>query len=356
MSPVDTSLLDSIIAEANKKYGEEVIHPGDKTAPVYRIPWDSLELNLATYGGAPMGRVIRLWGGPSSCKTLLALGLAKQAQQHRSDRFPSGLTVAYYNSEGTYDPVFTRDIMGVDIKKPAFTIIEKNVIEDISRNLDSLLSAVHIHIIDSTSFAQSVHQLGKKKESRQPGLDAQAWKDALRSAEFHMDKEENMIIVISHDAVDFNTNASKAQGAKVIDFASAMTIKTRKAKNLYRTSPGGPLTDTRPKDGNDVLTGTHRIDGYFLEAEVVKSKVCRPFGKANMIFDLDSLKFDRPFELLKAGVYLGVIEKSGSYYKIPTSDKTIHGEPKMKACLTEDDALVMAIYGAAQDYYQASYA
>lgn len=354
MTPVDTSLLDKIITEANKKYGEQVIHAGDETVPVYRIPWDSLELNLATYGGAPMGRVIRLWGGPSSCKTLLALGLAKQAQQHRSERFPDGLTVAYYNTEGTYDPVFTRDVMGVDISKPAFTVVEKNIIEDVSRNLDSLLHAVHVHIIDSTTYATSIHRVDAKKESRQPGLDAQAWKDAMRTAELNMDKEENMIIVISHETIDFNTGASRAQGSKMLDFASSMTIKTRSAKKLYRTEPGGPLSETRPKQGNDELTGTHRIDGYYLEAEVVKSKVCRPFGKANMIFDLDILAFDRQFELMKAGIFLGVIEKSGSYYKIPTSDKTIHGEPKLKDRIAQDDVLVMAIYQAASKYMRES--
>lgn len=348
--PVDSSLLPQIVAEAKKRYGGvEVIHSGDTTQPVYRIPWDSLELNLATYGGAPMGRMIRCWGGPSSCKTLQALLMARNAQQHRSERFPDGLTVAYYNIEGTYDPVFTRNVLGLDIAEPKFMVVEGQIIEEISRSLDALLHAINIHIIDSTSFAQSTHIADAKKESNQPGFDAKAWRRALQSAEQNMDKQENMVIYISHDTVDFHTGALKAQGGRTLDFASSMTLKHRQAKKLYRR-PDGTLGETRPKEGNDDLTGSHRVDGYELEIEVIKSKVCRPFGKARLIYDIANSSFDKSFELFKAGVFLGVIQKSGSHYSIPTSDKSIHGEPKMKARLMEDDALVMAIFSAANDY------
>lgn len=355
--PVDPSLTDSIIAAAKKRYqGLETIHAGDAMPPVYRIPWDSIELNLATYGGAPMGRMIRPWGGFSSCKTLMALGLAKQAQQHRSERFPDGLTIAYYNIEGTYDPLFTRDAMGVDISKEKFIVIEGGLIEDVSRNLDAMLAARHIHIIDSVSFAQSVHGFTAPKEGRQPGFDAIAWKNALRSAEMNMDKRENMIILIDQERVDFRTGASKPAGSKVIDHASSMSLYHRQSKKLYRL-PSGELTDTRPKLGNDDLTGSHRVDGMIVEIEVNKSKVCRPFGKAMLKYDVDEMAFDKMFELKKAGLFLGVIEQSGSYFKVPTSDKTLHGDPKLTERLAEDDVLVMKIYEEANNYYRtAAYA
>lgn len=348
MSPVDTSQLDAIIAAANKRFKDtSPIHTGDQTQPVYRIPWDSLEMNLATYGGAPMGRIIRLWGGYSSGKTLNLWGLAKQAQQHRSERFPDGLIVAYYNVEGTYDPVFTRDMMGVDIEK--LVIVEGTLIEDISTKLDALLHAAHIHIIDSVSMAQSVHSFTASKESRQPGLDAVAWKNALRSAEENMDKQENMIAIVQHAVVDFKTTALKPQGGSMANFANAMSLKHRQATKLYRTE-GGDWTDKRPQKGNDDLTGTHKVDGYEIEIEVDKSKVCRPFGKARLRLDLDTISYDKMFELKKAGLFLGVIEQSGSFFRVPTSDKSIQGQAKLEERLAQDDALVMEIYRAAGKY------
>lgn len=348
--PVDPSKLNDIIAASKKRFHTELIHNGDVTPPVYRIPFDSIELNLATYGGAPMGRMIRLWGGFSSGKTLNAWGLAKQAQQHRSERFPDGLVVAYYNIEGTYDPIFTRDMMGVDIEK--LVVVEGTIIEDISTQLDALLHAAHIHIIDSTSAAQSSHLFTATKESRQPGLDAVAWKNALRSAEENMDKQENMVVLIQQVSTDFKTGADKPQGAKMVGHANAMSLAHRKATKLYRTADGG-WTNTRPKIGNDELTGTHKVDGYEIEIEVDKSKVCRPFGKARLRLDLNTIQYDKMFELKKAGLFLGAITQSGAFYRVSTmkeKDKALQGNTALEKRLADDSALVMDIYQRAAQY------
>jgi RecA/RadA recombinase len=347
---VDSSLLDDIIANATKRMqGQQRIHGGDHAPPVYRIPFDSLELNLATYGGAPMGRMIRPWGGKSSCKSMIAWGLARQAQQHRSERFPDGLTVAYYDIEGVFDPVYVRDKMGVDIEKPKLVVVEEGLIEDISRSLDSLLYAINIHILDSASFAQSFHGFDAKKESRQPGFDAIAWKNAFRSAEQNMDKRENMVVIIDQVRTDFKTGAEKAAGGHVPDHASSMSLHHRRGKKLYRAADG-TLTDTRPKTGNDELSGSHRIDGYEVEIEVDKSRVCRPFGKARLEFDIDALAFNQILQLKKAGLFLGVIQQSGSYFTIPTQQKSINGHAKMDERLAVDDSLVMQIFAAADKY------
>lgn len=353
--PVDHKLLDDIIAAATKRHGVQVMHAGNDMPPVYRIPFDSLEMNLATYGGAPMGRMIRLWGGKSSCKSMVAWGLARQAQEHRSDLFPNGLSVAYHNIEGAYDPLYVRDKMRANIGEisasnpSGLLVVEAGIIEDISRNLDALLHAVNIHIIDSASFAMSIHSYEAKKESRQPGFDAIAWKNAFRSAEENMDRRENMIVVIDQVRTDFHTGAEKAAGGHVPDHHSSMSMHHRRAKKLYRTA-SGELSETRPQKGNDELSGLHRVDGYYVDVEVDKSRVCRPFGRAKMIFDIDELAFDKSFEFMKAGIYLGVIEENGSYYKIPNAAKAIHGLPKLKQRVAEDDVLVMQIYAAAGKY------
>jgi RecA/RadA recombinase len=347
--PVDPSLLDGIIAASTKRMnGVQTIRSGDMVPAVHRIPFDSLELNMATYGGAGMGRMIRLWGPKSSCKSMIAWGLAKQAQQHRSERFPNGLTIAYYNAEGAYDPIYVRDRMGVDISPGKLIISDGAMIEDVSEKLDSLLHAVNLHIIDSASFCQSVHKFTAKKESRQPGLDAQAWGAALTAAEENMDKQENMIVIIDQARVDFKTGALKVAGGMAADHASSMTLKCVAAKKLYRV--GGELVETRPKQGNDPLSGSHRVDGREIDIEVEKSRICRPFGKARLTFDIDKLAFDKLEELKKAGIFLGVIEQSGSYFKIPTSDKSIQGVPKLKARLAEDWQLATHIMEAANDY------
>lgn len=353
--PVDPTLLNSIITASTKRMnGVQNIHSGDAIPPVRRIPFDSLELNLATFGGAPMGRMVRIWGPKSSCKSMIAWGIAKNAQQHRSERFPNGLTVAYYNAEGAYDPLYVRDVMGVDTSEGQLVVSEGAMIEDVSSSLDALLHAVNIHIIDSASFCQSVHKFAANKESRQPGLDAQAWGAALTAAEENMDKQENMVIIIDQARVDFKTGALKVAGGMAADHASSLTLKCMATKKLYRVND--ELITTRPQKGNDPLSGSHRVDGREIDIEVEKSRVCRPFGKANLIFDIDKLEFDKIEQLKKAGLFLGVIEQSGSFFKIPTTDKSIQGGSKLCARLEQDWELAGLIMKACDEYVkQAGY-
>lgn len=347
--PVDPSLLNTIIAASTKRMnGVQNIHSGDSIPPVYRIPFDSLELNLATYGGAPMGRMMRIWGPKSSCKSMIAWGIAKNAQQHRSEKFPDGLTVCYHNCEGAYDPVYVRDVMGVDISEGKLVVSEGAIIQDVSRNLDALLHAINVHIIDSASFCQSAHKFAADKESRQPGLDAVAWGDALTAAEENMDKQENLIIIIDQARVDFKTGALKVAGGMAADHASSMTLKCVASKKLYRV--GDELVSTRPQKANDPLSGSHRVDGREIDIEVEKSRVCRPFGKAHLTFDIDKLAFDKIEQLKKAALFLGVIEQSGAFFKVPGLEKSIQGAPKLKAHLEQDWELAGTIMRAADDY------
>ena len=298
--------------------------------------------------------------------TMSAWGLVKMAQQHRSVFFPEGLHTTYYNVEGTYDPVFTAEL-GVDTDR--VEIVDCNIIEDLGRHLEAMFTVSHIHIIDSTSFAESSLEADANLGESRPAADARAWKQVLKRMERKMDKGDpsegrpgekgyrparpgdNMVILISHETVDFKTTAVKPVSGKTIGHASSMSLHYRQAKKLYRGEEGGKLTDTRPKTGNDPLTGGHRINGAEIEIEVNKSKVCRPFGKARRILDYDTLQFDNAFEWFKAGVFLGVIEKSGNFYKFPDSDKSINGAATAQEHLANDPSVVAAIQTACNDYY-----
>lgn len=364
MSPVDPSQLDAIREAATKRFGEQTMFHGNEIPAALALPFDSIELNLATFGGARMGRMMHLWGGPSSGKTMAAWSIARSAQNFRSEQFPDGMTVCYYNVEGTYDSDFTAEL-GVDVDN--VEVVNCGIIEDIGRHLDVLLPAAHIHIIDSTSFAEAALYAKAKKDDSRPGADARAWQMVLKEAEQVMDKgepeivrkgkvvqprreAENMIILISHETIDFNSGARKPVASKTIGHASAMTLRFAQAKKLYRTTPGGPLSDTRPQKPNDELSGGHRVNGVEVEIEVVKSKVCKPFGKARRILDYDTITFDTMFEMFKAGLFLKVINKSGSFYTIDGVEGSIQGQEKVKEALAADQSLQMKIYAAADSY------
>jgi RecA/RadA recombinase len=66
--PVDPNKRAEIVAAAEKKYGKNVMHKSSEFERIMRIPFDSIEMNVATGGGIPIGRWSRFWGGESSAK------------------------------------------------------------------------------------------------------------------------------------------------------------------------------------------------------------------------------------------------------------------------------------------------
>lgn len=343
--PVDPSQLSTIIANAKRTFGStDAIHMGNETVPVRRVSWGSVELDMATWGGAPMGRLIRLWGAKSTAKSMTCWNLAQQCMM-------AGLTVAYYNAEGQYDEAFTRDRMKIDISK--LILVEGGVIEDLVYKCQGLLNAVHVHIIDSVG-----HTFSKERAETVPGAKmsraskSRAWSDLLPDLIDKMDKSENMIVVVDQVRVNQKYGHEEASASAIFDHTSSMDLHHKRIRSLYkgtdgefRDAAGIPKDTWRPTIGDEVL-----VDGVEIGIEVNKSRVCRPFGKARLRLDLDTMTFDRVFELKKVGVYLGVIEKSGAYYKVPGLEKPIHGEPKLRAHIANDFGLVNQIMMAKEKY------
>lgn len=346
--PVDPDLLPEIMAAAQKRFGGIAsIKMGDEVLPVRRISTGSIELDLATWGGFPMGRMIRPWGAKSSFKSLLTWHMIIEAQRE-------GLICAYYDSEGTYDEQFVTAI-GVDTSKLILVQEFTGIIEDLVVQIQSLLSAAHVHVVDSVG-----HGISRERIETAPGQKmsraskARAWSEYIPDLESRMDKRENMIVFIdqirTHQTHGHEINSS----SNIFDHASSMDLHTRRVASLYRDA-NGEFVSKKPQKGPgeaETLGGDSLIEGVEVGIEVSKSKVCRPFGKARLRWDFDRKAFDRVFELKKVGMYLGVIEQSGAFYKIPTNDKSIQGEAKLRERIGQDDALVMAIYGAKNKFLE----
>lgn len=352
--PVDPSNLDAIVAAATKRFGGvQTISRGIDTPQVKRISWGSPEMDLITWGGAPMGRMIRPWGAKSSFKTLMVMSMAAQAQQYRDEQFPDGLTVAYYNVEGTFDEPFTRRL-GVDTEKLILVNEFTNTIEDVVIQLQGLLTVAHIHIIDSVGFITSrerVETVPGAKMSR--ASKARAWSDLLPDIEGRMDKQENMIVFIDQVRVHQQHGHEINSSSAIFDHASAMDLHHRRTKSLYLGADGEYLEKRPQKSNVDTLNSDDiLIDAVEFGVELNKSKVCRPFGKARLRWDLNEERFDRAFELKKIGIFLGVIQQSGSFYTIPTQTKSIQGERKLCQRIEQDEVLAMQIFAAVNKYSQ----
>lgn len=350
--PVDASQLSAVLAASQKKLPPGRTGFGSEVHPIKRIPWPSLELTLATWGGAPMGRVIRLWGSKHTAKSLVVWGLVKAAQEYRDDQFPDGLTCTYINAEKQFDPEFTRDRMGVDIEK--LGRVDSSIIEEITFACEGLLEASHVIIIDSigqcTSRQEYEFEVMKGQAKGARGSRARAWGQFITRIVEKMDPYENMLVVIDQVRVNQDYGQEIPSGSAIWAHNADLDLHHKKTSALYRMADG-KFTDKRPQKTNyETLGNEVTIDGFEIGIEVEKSRVCRPHGKYRGRLDLDTMQWDRVFELKKVGLYLGTIKQSGSYFTIDGDAKSMQGNDAIEQRIVEDGRLVIQIYQDAERF------
>lgn len=361
---VDTANVNEVIRVVEKQYGKDIVHSGSDFQRVAKIPFPSIELNIATGGGTPLGRISRYFGAWSSGKSLTSMLAIRQAQnihilaqqflespndmvKRRGEQllkiFPEGATCAYYNIEGTYDKEFA-SMLGVDTDK--LIVVEGSRIEQVGSIVEAALGAIHIHVLDSLSAAVSVDELNSNLEDWHRAIKPRVWGKVLDHLQDKIDNTENAIILIDQVRNDMKTGAEHAPGGNKLEHASSMTLHFRRGKWLYKRD--GALKPEAQSNPN-TLSGNPEADGFEILARVTKSKVGRPFRSARLQIDFDGLKFDTDHELSKIGEWLGVVKKAGKgWYEI--EGEKIHGKPGIKKALDENLELKKQILNAAEEY------
>ena len=79
-----------------------------------------------------------------------------------------------------------------------------------------------------------------------------------------------------------------------------------------------------------------------------KSRVCRPFRSARVRIDFRDMQYDLGFELSKAAVFFGIVERNGAWFTVPNGEK-YQGEKKLRQAILEDEGLQAEIRKAVFD-------
>jgi RecA/RadA recombinase len=339
MSPVDTKKHSDVIAAINKKYSNAV-RKGSEIENPQRLSTGSLELDMAMGGslehgfGIPLGRISRIAGPYSTGKSLIGWNIIANAQR-------AGMKCAYFNVEKQFTPEFT-SARGVDVD--ALDVVNIGTIEGIGEAIESLLSVVHLIVVDSTKQAISLDALNAPLTDWRPGLEARAWGKAIGVITERFDQEENTIVLIDQVRVkSFSAGgAQEPAGGAVLDHGSSMTVVLQKGSWLFYNEQGF-LTDkdaAKALDVNRHSSGEMLPNGRVIKARVEKSRVSRPLLPATMWLDINTSEFDTTYELLKWGVSTGVIEDEGrgNYYYTPEGGERtrFYGERKVRELLAGD--------------------
>ncbi len=336
---VETDNLELALAAIRKEYGAGSVRAGDKFPEIPRIPTGSLELDIATNGGVPVGRMSHFYGGYMSCKSLTTLNVARNAQA-------MGQTVALYNAEKQYDKDWW-EARGVKTKD--LVVVEKTVIEDIGAALETLLPSVHLHIIDSMAAAVSKDELAADADEWRPGRSAAAWGKALRRAQAYFDDQENTLIMINQTRDVFQGRGEETPtGGRMIEFLSSLSLYFRRSSWLFRDKYG----NLHPEGSSvETLSGDLTPAGMEFMVRAKKSRVGPPLRTARMRLDFDTGTFDEVWTLFKGAVHYGILKKSGSWFEFPDGKK-LQGEGKVRELLTKDEELAEMVRAKMIEAYQ----
>jgi RecA/RadA recombinase len=349
---VNTELLDKVIQESQKQYGT-TFYKGSEYPNLMRIPFHSPELNIATGGGIPMGKISRVWGQASAGKSLTSLLLARNAQnihifaqqlldvdddevkqkgQDILDLFPEGMKVCWYDVEGSFDKEFASHL-GVNVDE--IEVFDDRRIEVVGSVLEAAMGAAHLHIIDSTAGGVSIDELKEKMEKWQRGLKARVWNKVVDRFQARMDRRQNAIVFIDQVRIDQTTGAYIIPGGEKMRHESAMTIQLRRGRWLYQTDGG--WTDSMPQK-EDTPTGKAEARGVEIKAHVEKNKVGTAQRRALMRYNMRDKSFDIDWEITKLAEYFKVVDRSGNWFVLPDGTK-VNGTGQLQQALSENAEL-----------------
>lgn len=269
----------------------------------------SLALNEAMYiGGTVTGKMIELFGMESSGKSTLTLYQMREYQKAFPDR-----KVALLDYENSYDENYARTI-GIDtdgllVYQPDTMEQGYDLIIDLVKN--KFVSCV---VIDSQTAATPKAVLEGEMQDSTIGLQARLNSKFCLKIKGLLNTNNVTLFFISQlrDSIGVSYgDPSVTTGGKAIKFYSDIRWKVRKSVD-------------KENEMNKTIV------------EVVKSKVGKPFGTAELGI-LWGVGFDRLGEIISYGIRFGFIEKTGAWLNV--ADTKFHGEAQLKDFLSDNDGL-----------------
>jgi recombination protein RecA len=311
--------LDSIIDEINKQFGVGSIMRlnGSDVVPVEVIPTGILPLDIALgVGGLPKGRIIEMYGPPSSGKSTLSLHSIAEAQA-------LGLVCAYIDVEHAFDPVYATAI-GVDVGSLIFT--QPNNAEQALEMAIRLVGSgeISIVVIDSVAALVPRAELEGEMGDAHVGLQPRIMGQALRKIIGAASKTDTIVIFINQLRESIGKMYGPSEytpGGKSLGYAASVRLDIRRIQTI--------------KKGEEATANRTRV-------KVVKNKVAAPFRQAE--FDLEyGVGVPKANALLDCAIDFGVLRQAGAwiYYE---GEQFANGRLKAKQKIEESPELYDQIY------------
>ena len=268
--------IQKICKEFEKKNGEGSVFQVGSKKSILQVPRMSTkieDLDEITGGGFPKGRIIEIFGPESSGKTSLAYWLASLCKQS-----------VYIPIEGTYDEERAKSI---GVKEKQMIVLRATYGEQaLNATLRFAKAGIPLIIIDSVPACQPIEDIEKLEkdalnETRIGGV-ARLFSKMLPLIVRECEKSGTILVLINQVRDKMNAmlfgEKDDTPGGRAIKFYSSMRIKV--ARKAWVEVP----------NKNPKISSNNVKVGMIMKCKVVKSKVCNPFGEAEI-----PLFFDRGF-------------------------------------------------------------
>lgn len=247
-----------------------------------------LPLDLALgVGGVPRGRIIEIFGPEASGKTTICLSIIAQAQKH-------GGVAAFIDAEHALDPLWAQQI---GVKLDDLLISQPDTGEQALEITESLVRSggIDVLVVDSVAALVPRAEIEGEMGDAMMGLQARLMSQALRKLTGVISKSKTVVIFTNQLRQKIGVmfgNPETTTGGLALKFYASMRMDVRKIETI--------------KEGDKAVGSRHRV-------KVVKNKVSTPFRIAEFDVMMDGIS--REGGIVDVGVEMGVISKSGAFYR-----------------------------------------
>ena len=296
--------LKDTIADIDNHFGKgTVMRMGDReNLDIPSISTGSLGLDIALgIGGIPKGRVTEIYGPESSGKTTLTLQIIAKCQKE-------GGTCAFIDAEHALDPQYAEKL-GVNVDE--LLLSQPDTGEQALEVADMLVKSksVDLVIIDSVAALVPRAEIEGEMGDHHVGLQARLMSQALRKITGNIQRSGATVVFINQIRMKIGVmfgSPETTTGGNALKFYSSVRLDIRRIGSV--------------KEGDEVTGNETRV-------KVVKNKVSPPFKQAEFQI-MYGLGINQEGEILDFGNKLGLVEKSGAFYKL---DGESIGQGKSKA-------------------------
>lgn len=312
--------FDIALKAVTKKFNEAIKVMSDKPLIINTISTRSIGLDAALdRGGVAKGRLYEIYGPPSAGKTTLAMSIIAEAQRR-------GMNCVFVDAEHSADPRLFSS-MGVDTSK--LHVIEMYTGEDNLAAAEMLMKTgeVDLLVVDSvTSLIPKVAADAELDDNTIALLARLMSKTTLRFVPIAAETDTCVIFI--------NQTRNKIGG-----YGNPETTTGGDALPFYAT--GRIRVSGVGAKANRIVDAKGKVIGHKTEFETIKNKLACPFVKSetDLIYGIG---YDMTGEIIKIATDLGVLNKSGSWYKY-SGENIGQGETGVRKFFEEQPDIALLI-------------